>query len=506
MADRTPSSGWTQGKQGGALTFDGVDDYVDVASALTITAYPFSMCAWVRQNTSADGNTFLSLLLADGSGNQYFSLETRSGKFSIVARNTAFTNALGTTAVNNGTWYEVCGIFESATSKKLFVNGLQEANNTTSVTFPAVNRFYIGRLRDDGTGPFPGSIDDVRIYNRALTGAEVKRLFNTGAGSHINVAPNNDSLTKGLVGYWTFDGKNGTADASGNKNNGTATNGPRVTQGKIGQALQFDGVNDYVSVGTNLGNAQTISYWIKSNNQANGGIELNANQYITDNAVPEGFADSVTYIDGVAQGSLFGSELVTNGNMEANSTWVDDGGATQGQSSDTAHTGTYSWRVISCCNYVGAREGVTVSASTLYKMSGWIYTNGGVPGYLSFGEISTDYGWVFGTSAATWTYGSSYITTPASPGSVYVRIRSLNGATTSYFDDVSLKQVLTRYPLTDTTKWHHVVVTTNTAISASAVKIGKGGSSYMNGSLDDVRIYNRALTGAEIQRLYNGGR
>src|SRR3989338_1965645 len=56
--------------------------------------------------------------------------------------------------------------------------------------------------------------------------------------------------TSGLVGYWTFDEGAGTTanDSSGNNNTGTLTNGPTWTTGKIGQALNFDGSDDYVKI------------------------------------------------------------------------------------------------------------------------------------------------------------------------------------------------------------------------------------------------------------------
>ena len=63
-------------------------------------------------------------------------------------------------------------------------------------------------------------------------------------------------LTNDLVGHWTFDGPHmggaGTTatDISGQGNHGTLTNGPVRAAGKLGQALEFDGGNDYVSVGS----------------------------------------------------------------------------------------------------------------------------------------------------------------------------------------------------------------------------------------------------------------
>ena len=79
-------------------------------------------------------------------------------------------------------------------------------------------------------------------------------------------------LTNGLVGSWTFDGPDIAVDTaydrSGNANNGTLTNGPVRTEGKIGQALNFDGVNDYVDLGFPSalqlsGPGMDISAWVK---------------------------------------------------------------------------------------------------------------------------------------------------------------------------------------------------------------------------------------------------
>src|SRR3989338_11541268 len=122
-----------------------------------------------------------------------------------------------------------------------------------------------------GIDPFPGSFDDVRVYNRALSPDEIKRLYNMGATTKFNVSKKQDpSLNQGLVGLWTFDAPDmeGVAayDHSGNNNNGTLTNGVKKAIGKIGQALNFDGVNDYVG-NINFGSISTSqltqSYWIK---------------------------------------------------------------------------------------------------------------------------------------------------------------------------------------------------------------------------------------------------
>ncbi|MDO8552761.1 MAG: LamG-like jellyroll fold domain-containing protein [bacterium] len=55
------------------------------------------------------------------------------------------------------------------------------------------------------------------------------------------------------------------------------------------------------------------------------------------------------------------------------------------------------------------------------------------------------------------------------------------------------------------TNWHHVVITTGTNVNASNVSLGVASSTYFGGSLDDLRIYNKALSASEVRRLYGLG-
>lgn len=53
--------------------------------------------------------------------------------------------------------------------------------------------------------------------------------------------------------------------------------------------------------------------------------------------------------------------------------------------------------------------------------------------------------------------------------------------------------------------WHHVVVTTGTNVNASNVNLGVVAGVYYGGALDDLRLYNRALSADEVARLYGLG-
>ena len=78
------------------------------------------------------------------------------------------------------TWYHVAGVYESATSRKAYINGSNDSaenDNSNSVTPSGVNLLIIGaRFNTTIGGYFPGDIAEVGIWNVALTAAEVASL------------------------------------------------------------------------------------------------------------------------------------------------------------------------------------------------------------------------------------------------------------------------------------------------------------------------------------------
>jgi hypothetical protein len=110
---------------------------------------------------------------------------------------------------------------------------------------------------------YNGKLDDIAIYNRALTQQEIINLYTNSLP--VSCLPSYVP-TNGLVGYWPFCGN--ANDESGNGNNGTV-NGAILTTDRFGvanKAYSFDGVNDYVSVNHansfNL-SSYTISIWVQ---------------------------------------------------------------------------------------------------------------------------------------------------------------------------------------------------------------------------------------------------
>ncbi len=283
---------WVDGKRGKAVNFDGVNDYNSVPQngKFNISTTAFSVSLWVKDDTAYAGvstsyHRFISWY--DGTNNVQLGLAGASNPAS-TRQYYFFSGTAGDarqyTSISGGIslgWHHVMATY-NGTTYTIYVDGVASGGGVGSQ--PSITPFtgnsttlYIGQ-RGDNAGWTNGSIDEVRIYNRALTSTEITNLYTLGAAK-VN-ASQNSNLTNGLVGLWSFNGADisGTTayDRSGSGNNGTLTNGPVITEGKLGQALSFDGADDVVSVpaATSINNlsALTVSAWINAKSSGEGGL------------------------------------------------------------------------------------------------------------------------------------------------------------------------------------------------------------------------------------------
>ncbi len=288
---------WGTGKYGNAVTFDGVDDYVSASSASSVNfqeTSPFSVSSWVKTTSSATQSiaSTWSYQVSSGwhfemndgtAGAIYFGIINGIGNSYRMARSTA-------TTFNDGAWHLAVATYDGSQSSagiKLYIDGVSSAAVSIGDTSPgslANANLNIGKI-GGGSVPeyFNGSIDDARIYNRVLSAQEVLNLYNSsGEAMGILNQAHRNTLTNGLVGYWSFDGPtmSGTSaiDSSGSGNTGTLTNGPVRALGRLGQALNFDGVNDYLDLGNtaslnfDTSTSFTLVAWVKRTSASSGNI------------------------------------------------------------------------------------------------------------------------------------------------------------------------------------------------------------------------------------------
>jgi len=182
---------WSTGILGGALDFDGIDDFVDVPddpsldgmSALTLTG-------WVRTGESGipilNKFVFFSGTAADDS---YWLSVTQGGTaYFIYTIGTTVVAKMGTTNVADNSWHHVAGVYTGSGGIIYIDGGEDPLSRDDFDPGGAINdsstNFRVGRDNRAGEPDsfFDGLIDDVRIYNRALSAGEVEQLYEAGTG------------------------------------------------------------------------------------------------------------------------------------------------------------------------------------------------------------------------------------------------------------------------------------------------------------------------------------
>ncbi|MER7773462.1 LamG-like jellyroll fold domain-containing protein [Streptomyces sp. NPDC096191] len=167
---------WQAGEGGAAFDGTGSQIVTDGPVLETGEGRSFTVAAWVR--LTAVPGTFATAVSQDS--------DTASGFYLQYAHEDggwAFSRpglrAVGRTAPAAGVWTHLTGVCDGRTRKlRLYVNGVQEAEIDDTGTAPATGAFMIGRASYDGTPAdfFPGTVRDVRAFDRALPPGEVGKL------------------------------------------------------------------------------------------------------------------------------------------------------------------------------------------------------------------------------------------------------------------------------------------------------------------------------------------
>jgi len=160
---------WTAGKIDGALSFDGVDDYVQVGAQ--DVAAPWSASCWVKREDSSNSNS--SIL---ESSNYSLKLEQYSNTNKVGFTEYGVADYTFSYEAPIGSWVHLTFV-ATETETRLYVDGVLMDTTPDSISCP------MGQI-SSATRPVKGIMDEVRIYNRALTADEVLALFNE-AGSLV---------------------------------------------------------------------------------------------------------------------------------------------------------------------------------------------------------------------------------------------------------------------------------------------------------------------------------
>lgn len=237
--------------KGNSLLFDGINDYLCVTHKQVVPTNMWTVSAWVKIAAGYNSDGIVDL----GSDlNKNFWLHTTpsgSGKGVVagVGTGAGSTTLSHEFSTNPDGWHHVAAVYAGG-SLLLYVDGAFVSSGQSSISNEAA-LFTIGSRRNQ-TGFFHGRIDDVRLYNRPLTGSDI---FLT---KDITVSKS----TPGLMGYWKFDEGLGTRvfDISSNKMH-AFMNGPQFSDDtpNIQNAGMTDVGGFYAIEGVNYSQVQTFT-------------------------------------------------------------------------------------------------------------------------------------------------------------------------------------------------------------------------------------------------------
>jgi hypothetical protein len=185
MVNMSTTTSVVAGKIGSALKFNGTNQYIFTTNSSGISgAQPRTVSFWAKSSIatySSNGYAFCLNTTSSGT-NTLFALRVDSGSQTWKIALGGSTKDTSVAVTTN--WVNVVATFDANQNLNVYVNG--KITSVVAVNFPSLNttagQIIIGAQENSGSfaGFFPGIIDDVRIYNRALTAQEVQQLYLMG--------------------------------------------------------------------------------------------------------------------------------------------------------------------------------------------------------------------------------------------------------------------------------------------------------------------------------------
>ncbi|HEY0968373.1 MAG TPA: LamG-like jellyroll fold domain-containing protein [Opitutaceae bacterium] len=503
---------WTPAQVAGGLNFDGGDDIVTAGSGPNVDNLPaVSVSAWIKADSLGGGSKGRIVAKAEGTGPiagwHLHLTDTNQLQFRADYATTDLERISSTNVFSFGTWKHIVATWAgggAATDIKFYVNGVE--TGYASGTAAAGSRvadgnsgLYVGNNSTLARG-LDGTLDDVRVYAGALSGAQVTSLFQAGPP----LPPTSLVATK--LGYnqvnlsWTDQAGNETGFRIERKK------GAGGTYVQIGTAGAVGGTGGSQTYSDTTAGAGTLYYYrvraYSANGDSDAGNEANATtDEITSGRVGHWKLDEnagTTAADASGSGNTG-----TLGTSPTNPAWA------------TGRIGT-ALDFDGTDDVVNAGSGSSLDNLSAVTVTAWIRADslgGGSKGRVvtKASGIGPTAGWhlhVTGTNQLQ--FRADYATTDLdrvsanntiSLGAWRHVVATWTGSATATNVKIYVDGVETAYASTT----NGAGARANDATSNLYLGNESGGTRTFDGLLDDVRVYNRVLSAAEIEAVYRAG-
>jgi len=219
---------------GSYLSFDGVNDRVITPVDADLDAMPSTTWSgWIKPNGVSGWQVIFGM--EDGGWDRFLIIENGGLGLSMGMTNGRWQTGISVTA---GAWQHVVAIYDNG-AMRFYYNGEEHTTASNEGSHSSSGTFTIGGNNNGNQNLYGGEIDEVAVWNEALTASEITDIYNSGNRLNVSSNSGNYSSSSNLVGYWRFNDGFGevASDLSGNGNDGTLTN--------------MDGVNSWVNDDSN---------------------------------------------------------------------------------------------------------------------------------------------------------------------------------------------------------------------------------------------------------------
>ncbi len=214
----------SSGYYGGAMTFDGVNDYINISYNSNFdfdTTDSFSISQWIKLKSGGAGEVISKTLTNTSLTGYLWYIDNTNNKvnFFLISNNGAtkriFVNS--NTALTDESWTHVVTTYNGnglASGVAIYINGVSSAVTVTNdalagASIKSTQSLNIGD-RVNRNNPFSGSIDEVMLFDRVLSTTEISALYNNTANRLQN---NFTSLSDAVYNYSAY-----SIDKAGNLN------------------------------------------------------------------------------------------------------------------------------------------------------------------------------------------------------------------------------------------------------------------------------------------------
>ncbi len=173
---------YATGNVGQAFSFDGINDYISVSDSPSFSSLSFSAAMWIKK----DGNlNHIMTKGGDSAGWEYVLSGTSNPQISIWgnAGNCDEFTAVSSISLKDGEWSHVAFVYSHGKSVAMYVNGqktgFDDTKDNTCNFVSGASNLNIGRRA--GSTYFKGALDEITIWNKSLTDAEIQTIYAAGS-------------------------------------------------------------------------------------------------------------------------------------------------------------------------------------------------------------------------------------------------------------------------------------------------------------------------------------